>query len=166
MNEINRQNLTTPAKGGHHRFLSFSIGREEFAMPLLDVREVIAMPEVTPLPFTPNHFLGIMNLRGQVISVIDFRIKICAKAERTPETALIISSIGDVCIGVVVDSINQVISVEDSEISEKPEIQSTKSSDYILKICRVDEKLILLIDVAKALGVDDLKLASKTTTAA
>ena len=64
------------------RYLSFSLGSEDYAIPLLSVKEVIAVPEITPIPFTPSHFLGIMNLRGQVISIIDLRSKLGIKTKR------------------------------------------------------------------------------------
>lgn len=57
------------------KFLGFSLGTEEYAIPLLSVKEVIALPEITPVPFSPPHFLGIINLRGQIISVMDLRKK-------------------------------------------------------------------------------------------
>jgi purine-binding chemotaxis protein CheW len=70
------------------RYLSFNVGKEQYAIPLLTVREVIGMPEITPVPFTPNYFLGIMNLRGQIISVVDLRLKLGLGAgKNTSETA-------------------------------------------------------------------------------
>ena len=73
------------------RFLCFSLGVEEYAIPLLEVREVIAMPEYTPVPYTPPYFLGIMNLRGQVISVMDLRQKLGVTARGDAETTVIIA---------------------------------------------------------------------------
>lgn len=148
------------------RYLSFTLGTEEFAIPLLAVREVIGMPEFTPIPFTPNHFLGIMNLRGQVISVIDFRVKLGIKPSSANETAVIICDLGTICLGIVVDSINSVLSPETADLSDKPEIQSTKSSDYITSVYRRDEKLVLMLDISRALDVADLKAVTKATQAA
>lgn len=147
--------------GKSQRYLSFSLGEEEYAIPLLVVREVIAPPEITPIPFTPPHFLGIMNLRGQVISVIDFRVKLGIKPGSGQETAVIICQLSSICLGIIVDSINQVISPSPGEISDKPEIQSSRSSDYITHVFRKPDALVLLIDISKALGVEDLNLASK-----
>jgi purine-binding chemotaxis protein CheW len=95
------QPITEAATG--NRYLSFSLGTEEYAIPLLAVKEVIAMPEFTSVPYTPSHFLGIMNLRGQVISVMDLRKKLGIKPGSTAETAVIICDLSPLCIGVVVD---------------------------------------------------------------
>jgi len=143
------------------RFLCFSLGSEEFAIPLLSVREVIAMPEITPVPQTPPHFLGIMNLRGQVISVMDLRTKLSIKPDPKAETAIIICDLNPNSIGIVVDSINSVLNPSAKEISEKPEIQSQKNTEYIQGVFRSHDKLILLLDVAKTLGSGDLQALSK-----
>jgi len=146
--------------GGGNRYISFSLGSEEYAIPLLDVREVIAVPETTPVPFTPAHFLGIMNLRGQVISVIDLRTKFGIKPAASPENAVIICDIGSTCLGVLVDSINSVVSPDDGELSGKPEIESSKSTEYIQLVYRKGDRLVLIIDLKKALSGEDRKAIS------
>src|SRR4051812_41249332 len=100
-----------------NRFLSFSLGNEEYGVPLLAVKEVIAMPEITPIPYTPSYFLGIMNLRGQVISVMDLRQKLGVKPSQSSETAVIICDLNSLSIGVVVDSINSVLNPVEAELS-------------------------------------------------
>lgn len=154
MTEIN-SNVT--AKTGD-RFLSFSLGNEEYAIPLLSVKEVIAMPEFTAVPQTPPHFLGIMNLRGQVISVMDLRVKFGIKPATSQETSVIICDLKSMAIGVVVDSINSVLSPEVEDLSPKPEIQSSKSTEYITGVYRKDKRMVLFLDIAKSLSVED-KLA-------
>lgn len=129
-------------------------------MPLLAVKEVIAPPEITAVPQTPSHFLGIMNLRGQVISVIDLRIKLSIKPTQAAETAIIICDIKPNSMGVVVDSINSVLNPKPEEIAEKPQIHSSKATDYITNVFRHDNRLVLLIDIAKTLTGGDLQLAA------
>jgi purine-binding chemotaxis protein CheW len=145
------------------RYLCFSLGSEEFAIPLLCVKEVIAVPDVTPVPFTPPHFLGIMNLRGQVISVLDLRQKFGIKGTNSNETAVIICEISPLCIGVVVDSINSVIAPSKDDISDKPDIQSDRSTEYILGVYRKEKRLVLFLDISKTLSVEDKKAAQAST---
>lgn len=133
----------------HDRFLCFNCGPEEFAIPLLTVREVIAMPEVTPIPHMPTHFLGIMNLRGQVISVVDLRTKLGIKPSSSTETAVIICDVSPMIIGVVVDSINSVLNPKSEEISEKPDLIGVRSTEYISGVYRKDKKMILFLDIRK-----------------
>lgn len=157
------------ATGDVQRYLSFSLGHEEYAVPLLAVREVIALPDITPVPYTPPHFLGIMNLRGQVISIIDLRLKFNIKVENTTETAVIICDVGTTSLGVVISSVNSVLALDPEEISAKPEIQSYKNTDYITGVTRRDKKLILLLDINKALSVEEhaaIKQATATKKAA
>ncbi len=142
--------------GGTQRFLQFSLGSEEYAIPLLSVKEVIALPEITSIPYTPAHFLGIMNLRGQVISVIDLRTKLNIKSQTAnSETCVIICEMNPLCLGVVVDSVNSVLNLRADEISPKPQVESTKKTDYILGVTRQENQLILLCDIAKTLDVQD-----------
>lgn len=101
-----------------NRYLNFSLGEEEFAIPLLSVKEVIAVPETTPIPHTPPHFLGIMNLRGQVISVIDLRKKFSINTKNTEETSVIILDLKNHFLGVVVDSVTSVLAIKNSDILE------------------------------------------------
>jgi len=148
-------------KGTGARYLGFSLGAEEYAIPLLTVKEVIAMPEITPIPQTPPYFLGIMNLRGQVISILDLRQKFNIKSQNTQETAVVICELGSLCIGVVVDSINSVLSPSEKDISEKPEIESKISTDYITGVFRKDKRLVLFLDVPKALSLEDKNAINK-----
>ncbi|MCB0368672.1 MAG: purine-binding chemotaxis protein CheW [Bdellovibrionales bacterium] len=138
-----------------NRYLNFSLGEEEFAIPLLSVKEVIAVPETTPIPHTPPHFVGIMNLRGQVISVIDLRKKFSISSKNTEETSFIILDLKSQFLGVVVDSVTSVLPIKNSEIMEKPSIESSKSTEYITGVFRKDDQLVLLLDVFKTLSQED-----------
>lgn len=149
--------------GDLQRYLSFSLGTEDYAIPLLRVKEVVAMPEVTPVPQTPTHFLGIMNLRGQVLSIIDLRLKFrMKKAEIQEETAVIILDLDTVVLGVVVDSVDSVLSLAPEEISSTPDIESTRKVDYISGVAKRENKLVLLLDIAKALDMQDLVAIKQT----
>lgn len=155
----------TSTSNANQRYLSFSLGSEDYAVPLLSVREVIAVPEITPIPFTPSHFLGIMNLRGQVISIIDLRAKFGIKPNEKAETSVIICDLGHISLGAVVDSINSVLAPDAKDLSVKPEIQSAKNTDYITGVFRKDKQLIVLLDIARSLSVEDHKaLQSQTKT--
>jgi len=148
------------------RYLSFSLGHEEYAVRLLTVKEVIAIPEVTAVPQTPTYFMGIMNLRGQVISVIDLRTKLGIKATASQETAVIIFDLEGVTLGVVVDSVNSVLTPAAEEVSDKPDIQANINHDYIEGVYRNDKRLVLFLNIARALGIEDIRAASHTAKAA
>lgn len=144
------------------RFLQFSLGTEDYAIPLLKVKEVIAVSELTPVPFAPPHFRGIMNLRGQIISVIDLRIKFkMSKADFTQETAIVILDLGKLCFGVIVDCVSSVLAATAAEIAAAPDVESSVKSDYIQGVTRKDNRLVLLLDIEKVLSIEDLKVLKR-----
>lgn len=139
------------------RFIEFSLGNEDYAIPLLMVREVISVPDTTPIPKSPAHFLGIMNLRGQVISVVDLRKKMKIEPLKDKEEAVIIVDIGGMNIGVVVDSINKVLAFSSDDVSEMPEIETQVNTQYIFGVYKKESSLTVLLDIAKVLDLKDIE---------
>lgn len=137
------------------KVLCFNLGSEEFAVPLLNIKEVIAQPDVTPLPQSPSYFLGIINLRGQIISIIDLRIKFNIKAMPNNEAAVMILDLNGQFLGVVVDKVNSVQSVKENDIVERPSVDNSKNHDYIEGVFKREDKLIFLLDISKSLSLDD-----------
>jgi purine-binding chemotaxis protein CheW len=148
------------------RFIEFSLGKEDYAIPLLMVREVISMPDTTPIPKSPPHFLGIMNLRGQVISVVDLRKKLKVEAKEDKEEAVIIVDIGGMNIGIVVDSINKVLAFSSDEVSEMPEIEHQINTHFIFGVYKKEKSLTVLLDIAKVLDLKDMETMGVTKKAA
>lgn len=138
-----------------YRYICFNLGNQEYGVPLLSIKEVLGLPEVTPIPQCPNYFLGIMNLRGKVISVMDLRTKIGLKTQNNSETSVMILDLGEQLLGVVVDKVNAVITINTKDITEAPKMEATKATDYIENVYRHNEQLILLISIAKALSIED-----------
>lgn len=152
------------ASGQGSRYLAFTLRDERYAIPLLTVREVIAMPEFTPVPHTPAHFLGIMNLRGQVISVVDLRTKFSIKPlnPKGEETAVVICDLGGISLGIVVCSVDSVLTLTPEQIQPKPQIQSHASTDYITGVTKQGDDLVLLLNVAAAIDVADQAALKKS----
>lgn len=133
------------------RFLCFSMGSEEFAIPLLSVREVISLPDTTPIPGSPAHFLGMMNLRGAVISVMDLRKKMGLKGTENELTVVVCESQG-VVMGMVVDVVNAVLLPKVADMSDKPETGiKSHANDFITQVYRKDQRLVLFLDIDKIL---------------
>lgn len=151
--------------GERRRYLCFSLGEEEYAIPLLAVKEVVAMPEYTRVPNAPKYFLGIINLRGQVISVVDLRTRLGIKSEFNKETSVIICIFEGNSVGVVVDNINQVIEAYDGDVSPPPDI-SAASLSYITGIIRRERRLIVRIDIEKMIVLNEIKKLANRAEAA
>lgn len=143
-------------------FLEFDLGTESYGVKLLSVKEVITVPETTPLPNGPTHFNGIMNLRGQIISIVDLRKKLGIKSkEGRSEEAVVIVDFENVSVGLVVDSINKVLSFGIDELVEIPEILSQVNSQYIHGVYRGEDKLTLVLDLGKIFNLEELKILSQ-----
>lgn len=143
------------------RYLNFSLGKEEFIIPLLAVQEVIAIPAVTPIPEAPAYFLGIMNLRGRIISVVNLSLKLKAKevGERSAETAVIILDLGgSLSVGVIVDSVNSVLAVSHDHISPCPELGDGTKAPCLEGVARANDKMYLMLDVKKLFLSDEDQL--------
>lgn len=150
-----RQTPLKSENAGMSRYLVFGLGTEYYSIPLATVREVIAMADITAVPQTPAHFKGVMNLRGQVIAVLDLRLKFKMKPDSNlAETAIIILDFQPMSIGVIVDAVNSVVALRGDQISSSPDIESSINADYITGIARLEQKLILILDIEKALGMD------------
>lgn len=151
----------------NERYLAFLLGKEQYAIPLLQVKEVIEMSDPTPIPQAPPYFEGVINLRGQIISVLDLRSKLkFPKTERGPKTAIIILDLDPhLSLGVIVDRINSVLAIAGEDRSEAPELLSEKNQ-CLTGVARRDNKLTLLLDIKAALNLTDLDLAKKHSQAA
>ncbi len=144
------------------RYIEFSLGEEQYGIPLLQVREVISVPETTPIPNSPKYFEGIMNLRGQVISIVDLRTKLNIKPkENNSEVAVIIVTINDYNLGIIVDSINRVLNFTLDEVSDVPEVETQVKAKYIQGVYKKADSLTVLIDMAKVLDLKEIKNISK-----
>ncbi|MCA2961523.1 MAG: purine-binding chemotaxis protein CheW [Silvanigrellales bacterium] len=152
--------------GGGTRYLSFKLAAETFAFELSRVREVIALGELTPVPFMPPHFKGVMNLRGRIVSVIDARVKIGMPAlAPQPETAIIIVDFPEAVLGVAVDTVDSVFSATEDDVDKAPELRSHTRVQYLKGIVHRQERLVLIVDVDKLLQTDVEKANEKKETA-
>jgi purine-binding chemotaxis protein CheW len=137
------------------RYLEFNLANEHYMVDLLSVLEVISMPETTPIPNAPHFIKGIMNLRGQIVTIFDLRKKLGIPIEENnSEVAVMILKINDTQMGVIVDSINRVLSAKKDRISESKEITGQINTKFISSIYRDDEKLIFQLNIQKLIGLE------------
>jgi len=126
-------------------FLEFSLENESYAVELLKVKEVIMTPELTPIPLVPHYVSGMMNLRGDLLNVIDLKKKLKMKVRSdSPQNVVIIFDLDGRIIGAKVDSIKRVINVLDDDIKDLPDEE--KKSGHLLGVLQQENKLIMWID--------------------
>jgi len=150
---------TAHAPGAGGKFLTFTLGHEEYGVPMLKVREIIKVMDITQVPQVPDHVLGVINLRGKVIPVIDLRRKFALPAmEHTERTCIIVADVDlspvRVMMGIVVDSVSEVLNVSDADIDETPDFGGRKTTDYLLGLARVKGTVKILLDLDRVLGSD------------
>lgn len=132
--------------------VSFDIGTEEYAVDILDVQEIIRMVEITPVPKAPYYVEGVINLRGKVIPIIDLRLRFgLSAAERTKETRIVVVDISRVVLGLVVDSVSEVLRIPSSVI-EPPPTGKQGGAEFHKGVGRVDGRLLILLDLTRLLG--------------
>lgn len=143
------------------RFLTFLIDEEMFGIKLRNVMEIIGIQPVTQMLEMPDYVKGIINLRGKIIPVMDIRLRF-GKPEKdyNDKTCVIVIDLGEVSIGVIVDSVSEVLTIPDEDIVERPGISSRASRGYINNIGKIGEKVVLLIDCDKLLNEEELDIVS------
>lgn len=166
--ELSSQKATTGEND--RRYIAFSLGSEQYAIPLLQAKEFIGITEPTPVPQTPDYFKGIINLRGQVISVIDLKEKLRlpksdAPAKDSREASIIILNLGNLFLGVIVDSINSVLALNEDELGPPPTLDKSSAGDYIIGVARKDGRLTLILDIEALLNVQDIEALRKNSKA-
>lgn len=155
------------------KYLTFALGREEYGLEILKVREIIGYMDITAVPRTPGYVMGVINLRGQVISVIDLRSKFgMDKAERTEETCIIVVEIRQngrkLSTGIVVDRVSEVLNINAEQIEPPPTFGTTVETDFILGMAKVNQAVKILLDIDRVLSsaeVHDLSEMQKQAAA-
>jgi purine-binding chemotaxis protein CheW len=145
------------ARSKEGKYLTFALGPEEYGLEILKVREIIGYLEVTAVPRTPDYVLGVINLRGQVIPVIDLRTKFGMEtAQRTDQTCIIVVEIahGDqrVSTGIMVDRVSEVLDIAGADIEEAPEFGATVNTDFMLGMGKINDSVKILLDIDKVLA--------------
>ncbi len=134
------------------QYLTFMLAGEEYGINILNVQEIKGWMPTTQIPNTPSHVLGVINLRGAVVPIIDLRKRFAfAHADYGPTTVVIFVKINDhkKTIGMVVDAVSEVYNIPEVNVEPPPEMGAKLNIEYITGLATVDKKMIILIDVEK-----------------
>ena len=136
----------------------FQLGGEEFGVEIMQVQEIIRMPDITRIPQSPEYVEGVINLRGKIIVVInlDTRFDLNSK-ELDDDSRIVIVEVGDNVVGMVVDSVSEVLRLASSSVEPAPEIISTKiKADYLKGVGKLDDRLLILLDLERVLSDEEM----------
>ncbi len=158
--ETTAGNLSQQLAGKH---LTFVLGREHYGVPVLKIREIIRLCDITPVPQMPPYIKGVLNLRGKIIPVADLRIKFgLAKAENTDLTCIVVVSIAladktSSLMGLVVDGVEEVVNIAASDIEPTPDFGTAVETDYILGMAKIKGAVKTLLDIDKVITSVEVK---------
>lgn len=143
-------------------YLAFTLGGEEYGIDIQTVQELRSYGPVTQIANAPGCMKGVVNLRGTIVPIIDMRIKLnCGAAVYDQFTVVIVLKLREQTIGMVVDSVSDVTTLEPGQIKPAPSMGAAVDSDYVIGIGTVDERMLILVDIARLLSADDTALLNK-----
>jgi purine-binding chemotaxis protein CheW len=144
------------------KYLTFGLGREEFAIQVMRVREIMGVQEITAVPQMPQYVKGVINLRGKVIPVVDLRLKFGMSAqEYTQRTCIIVVQIDHedtkLLTGVVVDEVSEVLTLQSADIEDTPDFGRGVATPYLLGMAKVKGKVKILLDINKVMSDQEMQ---------
>lgn len=156
--EVNQQiGLTTDGS----QFLTFNLGDELYGVDILRVQEIKGYTSVTKIPNTPSHIKGVLNLRGTIVPIVELRTKFgMPTIEYTAFTVIIVVVVRDKVMGLVVDSVSDVLNIDKKDIQPPPQFGAKVDVSFLNAIGKSGEKLVALLDMGRLLSDGDLKEAT------
>src|SRR3954454_16309924 len=153
---------TTPANGseaaaGSQQVLTFVLGNETYGVDILRVQEIRGFTAVTKIPHAPAHVLGVLNLRGSIVPIVDLRMRFSLeRAEFNAVTVIIVlsvqSSTGRRDFGVVVDGVSDVVDVDEAQVKPAPDLGSRSATEHIRGLMPVTDRMVVLLDIDRLIG--------------
>ncbi|RXZ38864.1 chemotaxis protein CheW [Oxalobacteraceae bacterium CAVE-383] len=145
-----------------NEFLAFTLGKEEYGIDILKVQEIRGYEAVTRIANAPDFIKGVVNLRGIIVPIVDMRIKFnLGEPTYDQFTVVIILNISGRVVGMVVDSVSDVITLSMEQVKPAPEMGTTFDSDYLIGLGTLDERMLILVDIDKLMSSADMGLIEK-----
>ena len=163
---VNLAVQTTGSREGKH--LTFTLAGEDYGIGILKIREIIGMMPIASVPQAPDFVKGVINLRGRVIPVIDLRLRFGMPAmDYTERTCIIVVQIDlqntPLNIGIVVDSVSEVLNISGGDIENAPAFGTRLNTDYILGMAKIEGGVKILLDIDKVLTQNEIGMLEKAT---
>jgi purine-binding chemotaxis protein CheW len=160
---MQEQTTHTVAQAGNVKYLTFALGPESYAIPVLKVREIIKLTAITAVPQMPDYIKGVINLRGKIIPVVDLRLKLCIPAgEHTDRTCIIVVQVargggGILQMGLIVDGVEEVVNIQSSEMEPTPDFGTGVDAAYIVAMAKIKGSVKALLDIDRVVGIEELQ---------
>jgi purine-binding chemotaxis protein CheW len=136
--------------------VSFRLGGEEYGVDISQVQEIIRMVEITHVPRAPHFMEGVINLRGQLIPIIDLRTRFgMSRIDPTKSTRIVVTEIGNKRVGIVVDSVSEVLNIPIENVEAAPEMVAGVGTEYIQGVGKLGERLIIMLDLTMVISTEE-----------
>jgi purine-binding chemotaxis protein CheW len=167
MVNVTQQAGTLPGEDqGSSEFLTFTLGAEEYAIDILKVQEIRPYEAPTMIANAPPFIKGVINLRGIIVPVVDLRIKFnLGMADYTPFTVVIILNLAGRVMGIVVDSVSDVLSLTSAQIHPAPDFSASFDTRYILGLATIEKRMLIVTDIAQLMTSREMDLVDEVATA-
>jgi len=143
--------------------LTFRLDREKYGIDILKVQEIRGYEPPTRIANAPSFIKGVVNLRGTIVPIVDMRLKFnCAKADYNTFTVVIILNLRQRIVGIVVDSVSDVMSLEPENFRSAPDIESVIDSESVIGLGSLGERMLILLDIEKLMSGDDMGLSAES----
>jgi purine-binding chemotaxis protein CheW len=146
--------MNTTATGDTRQLVVFSLGREEYGVSITRVQEIIRYTRPRPLPDTPDYIEGVINLRGRVIPVVELSSRLGAHSEHPEDRKIVIAETENGTVGMTVDGVREVLTLSEDQIEPAP--PGVGGSDYVAGVGKIEDRLLMLLDVEKLFAKDGL----------
>ncbi len=156
---------TTAKAATAGEFLTFTLGQEEYGVDILKVQEIRGYDAVTRLPDAPDYIKGVINLRGTIVPVIDMRVKFRLEAKVDALTVMIVLNVADRVVGMVVDSVSDVVQLTSEQIRAMPEVGTGIDRRFLTGIGALDERMLILLDIEGLMTSTEMGLVVESAAA-
>ncbi|PLX87024.1 MAG: chemotaxis protein CheW [Desulfuromonas sp.] len=151
-------------------YLTFKLDGDKFAVDVLKTREIVDLRAVTKVPQCPEFMLGVINLRGSVVPVIDLRLKFgMDKAESSQTTCIVVMDVllneENIIVGAMVDSVEEVLELDDSQIEPAPRIGTRLNSEFIRGMGKQDDQFLIILDIDRVFSTDEISVVQQISSA-
>ncbi|NOQ81423.1 MAG: chemotaxis protein CheW [Methylophaga sp.] len=173
MNEVAISNTTSTdivsvEDGQQGQYLTFLVGKDKLAIGINDVNEIIELSNITRVPMTPDYIRGVINLRGNVVPVVDLSARLGHSASEISKRSCIVlveivTDDETQSIGMLVDQVDEILEIPEENIQAAPEFGSDIRVDFIQAMGRVDDEFIILLEISRVLSVSELAVLSQVT---
>ncbi len=155
--------LLPQSRAAAGEYLTFRLGSEDYAIDILKVQEIRGYDAITAIPNSPSFIKGVTNLRGIIVPIVDLRLKFNVGAARyDSSTVVIILNIANRVVGIVVDSVSDVLTLSDAQIKPVPEFSATLDTAYIRGLGTVDQQMLILVDIELLMTGAEMALVDRT----